>query len=727
MATDPIQITIPPSQGSGVSVRPEESTSTEVAATDPHSGQRGTPSPIMPGAYTSPSHANARAGPSSSPTRADTTASSSSPISHLTVQPLPSQNSDISVNGDYLPTTTTDSPGAQAITSNLDPIITTAATLPTDGNTSSGDTRNLVPPERRRRGRASRSRRPRSGVRGRAALEGIERFRKSWAYVNILKAVIAMAQVTALFVLLILASTLPSPIYPSLKQSQPSEACPRPRLFQAWMGVQISRLTICLSLSIWVFLTKRKAERARSADQAQPEAGVQEGAARAAVFGGQGGSSEHPTPNAGALDGVPNQPQQPSVNVSSASLMSSTDTFATAPGTSTPSSQAVPELPPAPDPSRTSILPTAAQPLAFSDSPALFAVPACPRASTSDLNSALAGLTDSVAPAHTSPQASSTVSHPELLHSSIAERTISAHAAPLAGQNTGQQATHRGGAVRRSQARSARDQSTTDALAAFEQAELAAVASAGWARTVRKWLNVIGLVLFILGNILVFKPIPSSTRVEPTCYNASPMLWWGVMSVTAVGWVLAAQLLIWAVVGILLSITRALLRRAGVLPPLPQPEPGRPSRPAPLTKAELNKLGYVIYLPEDQARTNAPTNAPTNASTAQLSSPRRSTTITAAAKTRTRYELTDQEAKLSHPAVRLAESQATCGICQEDYVPPERGREGSAELLRKLGCGHIYHATCIDQWLTKQAGNCPFCNRSVKEMLQQANKKKEEV
>ncbi|OCF44636.1 hypothetical protein I317_01523 [Kwoniella heveanensis CBS 569] len=250
-----------------------------------------------------------------------------------------------------------------------------------------------------------------------------------------------------------------------------------------------------------------------------------------------------------------------------------------------------------------------------------------------------------------------------------------------------------------------------------ERTEVSGVVSLKVASRLRKWINVLAFVLFILGNILVFKPLPSESG-DPTCYNASPMLWWGVMSVTAVGWAFAAQVVFWALLGMLLGLTRMILRRMGILPPLPQPELARPSRPAPLSKTEVNKLGYVIYLPESAAPTSLPSELNPASPTASATDPTQ----------HNQHDLLAQEKGLNvrHPIVRLEESQATCGICQEDYVAPERGAEGQLELLRQLGCGHVYHAKCIDQWLTKQAGNCPFCNRSVEIMIRQAKEKKRE-
>lgn len=63
-----------------------------------------------------------------------------------------------------------------------------------------------------------------------------------------------------------------------------------------------------------------------------------------------------------------------------------------------------------------------------------------------------------------------------------------------------------------------------------------------------KTLGGISFGLFILGNVLLLHPSPSR---HPTCYHAAPTLWWGVMTVTGVGWVLLLQVfLVMFIVGI---------------------------------------------------------------------------------------------------------------------------------------------------------------------------------
>ena len=47
----------------------------------------------------------------------------------------------------------------------------------------------------------------------------------------------------------------------------------------------------------------------------------------------------------------------------------------------------------------------------------------------------------------------------------------------------------------------------------------------------------------------------------------------------------------------------------------------------------------------------------------------------------------------------LAKEAQTCSVCMEALVPGEK--------VRKLPCGHIYHAGCIDEWLTRCSTTCP--------------------
>lgn len=83
--------------------------------------------------------------------------------------------------------------------------------------------------------------------------------------------------------------------------------------------------------------------------------------------------------------------------------------------------------------------------------------------------------------------------------------------------------------------------------------------------SINKALGVISFVLFILGNVLLFYPLPSE---QDTCYHSAPMLWWGTMAVTGVGWFLIGQVLfVVAVVGI--GGHAVLVSLSYLQPPLP--------------------------------------------------------------------------------------------------------------------------------------------------------------
>jgi len=105
-----------------------------------------------------------------------------------------------------------------------------------------------------------------------------------------------------------------------------------------------------------------------------------------------------------------------------------------------------------------------------------------------------------------------------------------------------------------------------------------------------------------------------------------------------------------------------------------------------------------------------------------------------------------------YPFVRLSGTRATCHICLEEFEePPKKSKNkfGSqskrpnkprrkssaasglmglptgedplkledagdgAQPLRLLACGHVFHQTCIDPWLTDVSGRCPVCQRPV--------------
>ncbi|KAJ3896281.1 hypothetical protein GG344DRAFT_36893 [Lentinula edodes] len=118
-----------------------------------------------------------------------------------------------------------------------------------------------------------------------------------------------------------------------------------------------------------------------------------------------------------------------------------------------------------------------------------------------------------------------------------------------------------------------------------------------------------------------------------------------------------------------------------------------------------------------------------------------------------------------YPYVVLDDNRAACAICLLDFEEPTRlhpvGEEqskvveseangGSAEVeviseeeresnelrladvgegaqpLRLLKCGHVFHKTCLDPWLTDVSGRCPVCQRQVELPEPEQQKKKKE-
>jgi Ring finger domain len=77
-------------------------------------------------------------------------------------------------------------------------------------------------------------------------------------------------------------------------------------------------------------------------------------------------------------------------------------------------------------------------------------------------------------------------------------------------------------------------------------------------------------------------------------------------------------------------------------------------------------------------------------------------------------QLTDAEVNAMFPAFLYVKDQAsalgacgdpTCSVCLCSYE--------ESEALRRLGCGHVYHASCLDQWLRTNA-TCPRCRKSAR-------------
>lgn len=71
----------------------------------------------------------------------------------------------------------------------------------------------------------------------------------------------------------------------------------------------------------------------------------------------------------------------------------------------------------------------------------------------------------------------------------------------------------------------------------------------------------------------------------------------------------------------------------------------------------------------------------------------------------------DTTAAAAAPTI-TATSPAPEGVTEEDRLRLADAGEG-AQPLRLLACGHVFHKTCLDPWLTDVSGRCPVCQRPV--------------
>lgn len=62
-----------------------------------------------------------------------------------------------------------------------------------------------------------------------------------------------------------------------------------------------------------------------------------------------------------------------------------------------------------------------------------------------------------------------------------------------------------------------------------------------------------------------------------------------------------------------------------------------------------------------------------------------------------------------HAAALGAVGEPSCAVCLSGY------EEG--DLLRRLRCGHSYHANCLDEWLDTNA-SCPRCRKPARIRIQ---------
>lgn len=113
------------------------------------------------------------------------------------------------------------------------------------------------------------------------------------------------------------------------------------------------------------------------------------------------------------------------------------------------------------------------------------------------------------------------------------------------------------------------------------------------------------------------------------------------------------------------------------------------------TSADVTESTDAHGIPEEVKTTDA-----------QPSSPRPKTAASSAPETPVQKVTTNEEDEDDHiqtavPAEQLPDPGDTCAICIDTLEDDDD--------VRGLSCGHAFHASCVDPWLTSRRACCPLC------------------
>ncbi|KAF9028995.1 hypothetical protein BDZ89DRAFT_1065706 [Hymenopellis radicata] len=267
---------------------------------------------------------------------------------------------------------------------------------------------------------------------------------------------------------------------------------------------------------------------------------------------------------------------------------------------------------------------------------------------------------------------------------------------------------------------------------------------------------------FLTAHVLVYTSIN-------TCRLSSPHLWWLVFGILCITYLMVLEVVILTVVVFivapilflfwnifLMCLGRHPLQNPGMI----KPEIGK------LSKAVVERIPLVMYIPPPPDPSAYPAS-PIKIPEAIYKYPPKSPTLSnVPPKNRFRWFKKRKAAPSSpkskdpteggkapeksgephtweehwedegYPFVVLEGNRAACAICLMDFEEPnkaggskQKAEEETPEAVKVQGtsgdvteeerqkklleCGHVFHRTCLDPWLTDVSGRCPVCQRAV--------------
>jgi len=286
-------------------------------------------------------------------------------------------------------------------------------------------------------------------------------------------------------------------------------------------------------------------------------------------------------------------------------------------------------------------------------------------------------------------------------------------------------------------------------------------------------LSILSFVWFITSNVLIYSSLYS-------CRLSAPHLWWLTFAILTITYLMLLELLLLGlivfVIGPIVYLVWNVLLMCIGQHPLQNPHSIKPEI-GKLSKAAVEKIPLVLYIPapEDKEPNSIPKPSPAHTYPPTPPRPkpqkrrffflRKNKSGEPGSKEKGKAHgdsslgdsWEDGWEKGEYPFVRLEGNRAACAICLMDFDEPKRvggnsgedGKGGDAEAklnedgdsqhreelrledagdgpqpLRLLACGHVFHKTCLDPWLTGVSGRCPVCQRPVDEQDPGAKKRR---